>query len=169
MDFLIILIIILVIVGFIFISTKINNLKYRAKQQILKNTGISSSEINAGITNKLEEKQLEKFLNDYPMYTEESIKDLFKSYAQSIVSRASRQEFGADVNEKILKDGKLDKMQGMVYKRSNINFYSNSKLSAIVIYTDERDEYNIYLNCSMVDGKIIIDKYNISKGNVVGF
>lgn len=42
MGFLVFLVIILVIEGFIFINVKISNLKYRAKQQVLRNTGISS-------------------------------------------------------------------------------------------------------------------------------
>lgn len=169
MGIVIILIVIVVFVGFIFISIKFNNLKYRVKQQILRNTGISSSEINAGFTEGLEKKHLEKFLADNPMYTEESIKDLFKSYAESIIKKEARKEFSETVKEKIYKDGKLDKLQSMEYKRANINFYANAKLACIVIYTDNRDEYNIYMNCNIVDGKVVLEKYNISKGMVVGF
>jgi len=67
------------------------------------------------------------------------------------------------------KDSKLDKMQTMEFRRTNINYYENSKLNAIVVYTDNRDEYNVYLNCSVLGNRIQVDKYQILKGAVVGF
>ena len=60
-------------------------------------------------------------------------------------------------------------MQTMQFVRCNINYYANSKLSAIVTYTDNRDEYNIYLNCSIIEEQIQLERYQISKGAVVGF
>lgn len=169
MGFLVILVIELLFVGFIFVSTKINNLKYRAKQHILKNTGLSSSDINAGINNVFEGKQLEKFLLEHPDFTEESIKDLLKKYTIHIFDRSSINEFSQSVYEKLQKDSKLDKMQTMEFVRCNINYYGHSKLNAIVIYTDNKDEYNVYLNCSILGNRIQLDSYQISKGAVVGF
>ena len=67
------------------------------------------------------------------------------------------------------KDSKIDKMQTMEFKRTNISYYGDSKLNAIVVYTDNRDEYNVYLNCSILDNRVQLDKYQISKGAVVGF
>ena len=159
----------LVFVGFIFISVKINNLKYRAKQHILKNTGISSSEINAGITNAFEEKHVKKLISEHPNFTEESLKDNLKEYTENLFNRNSISQFSQTVNEKIQKDSKLDLMQTMQFVRCNINYYANSKLSAIVTYTDNRDEYNIYLNCSIIEEQIQLERYQISKGAVVGF
>lgn len=85
MGFLVLLVIALFVAGLIFINIKISNLKERAKQQVLKNTGISSSDINAGISNSFEKKYLQNFLADHPNYTEESVKELFKSYTIQIL------------------------------------------------------------------------------------
>ena len=57
----------------------------------------------------------------------------------------------------------------MQFRRTNINYYANSKLEATVIYTNNRDEYEVYLICNIQDGKIKLEKYKISKGAVVGF
>ncbi len=61
MGFIVVLIIALIFGGFIFISIKISNLKYRARQHILKNSGISSSDLTAGFTNSFEKKHLQVF------------------------------------------------------------------------------------------------------------
>lgn len=169
MGFLGFVIIVGVIALFIFINVKISNFKYRAKQQVLKNTGISSSDINAGITGSFEKKHMEKFLSEHPEFTEESIKDLLKQYTVQIFNRNSINEFSQSVYEKMQKDSKLEKMQTMEFRRANINYYGNQKLNAIVVYTDNRDEYNVYLNCSILGNRIQLDKYQISKGAVVGF
>lgn len=163
------LIIILFVAGLIFINIKINDFKYRAKQQVLKNTGISSSDINAGITGSFEKKHLQKFLEEHPNYTEESIKELLKNYTVQIFNKNSINEFSQIVYEKMQKDSKLEKMQSMEFKRTNINYYGNSKLGAIIVYTDNKDEYNVYLTCSILGERIQLDKYQISKGAVVGF
>ena len=169
MGFLGFVIIVGVIALFIFINVKISNFKYRAKQQVLKNTGISSSDINAGITGSFEKKHMEKFLSEHPEFTEESIKDLLKQYTVQIFNRNSINEFSQSVYEKMQKDSKLEKMQTMEFRRANINYYGNQQLNAIVVYTDNRDEYNVYLNCSILGNRIQLDKYQISKGAVVGF
>lgn len=67
------------------------------------------------------------------------------------------------------KDSKLEKMQAMEFKRSNISYYSNSKLNALVVYNDNKDEYNVYLSCSVLGEKIQVDRYQISKGAMLGF
>ena len=169
MGFIIFIVIALIFAVFIFINIKIGNLKYRAKQQVLKNKGISSSDISAEITGNFEKKHLQKFLEEYPSFTEESIKDLLRQYTVQIFARNSINEFSQAVYEKMQKDSKLDKMQTMEFRRTNINYYENSKLNAIVVYTDNRDEYNVYLNCSVLGNRIQLDKYQILKGAVVGF
>lgn len=169
MEFLFILVIIVVIGIFIFINMKINNLKYRAKQHVLKDTGISSSDINAGITGSFEKKHLQNFLAEHTNYTETSIKELLHQYTTEIFNRNSISDFSQEVIEKMQKDSKLDKMKEMSFVRTNISYYGKSKLNAIVVYTDNKDEYNVYLVCSILGDKIQLDTYRISKGAVVGF
>lgn len=169
MGFLGLLIIVGIFALFIFINIKISNMKYRAKQQILKGTGISSSDINAGINSNFEKRHLEKFLSEHSQFTEETIKNLLRQYTVQIFKKNSINEFSQTVYEKMQKDSKLEKMQNMEFKRANINYYSNDKLNAIVVYTDNKDEYNVYLNCSILGNRIQLDRYQISKGAVVGF
>lgn len=169
MGFLILLVIILFFVGFVFITVKINDLKYRAKQQVLRNTGISSSDISAGIDSTFEKGYLEKFLTENPTYTEESIRELLKKYTVQIFNRESVNEFSQKVCEKMQKDSKIDKMKDKQFKRTNINYYGNSKLRAMVIYADNKDEYNVYVDCSILGEKIQVEKYQIIKGTPLGF
>ena len=153
----------------VFISIKISNFKYRATQHILKNTGISQSDITAGINSGFEKKYLEKFLEEHASYTDESIKDLFKQYTVQIFNRNAIPEFGEKVCEKMQTDSKLDKLKDMEFRRANISYYSNSKLGAMIIYTDGKDEYNVTLSCNIMEEKIQVEKYQINKGAVVGF
>ncbi len=169
MGFIILLIFLAFVVGLIFIIIKLNDLKYRATQQILKNTGISSSDINAEFSNGFEKRHLHKFLDEHPNFTEESLKDILKQYSIQILNRHSINEFSQEVYEKMQKDSKIDKVQSMEFKRVNINSYADETLKAIVIYTDNRDEYNMFLNCSILGNNIRLNKYQISKGEVVGF
>lgn len=169
MAFIIIVIIILVFVGAIILNTKLGNLKYRAKQHVLKNTGLSSSDIGAGIKGALGKKHLERFLEENPNYTEESIKDLLRQYSDKIINKNQISQFSQSVCDKMQKDAKLDKMKDMQFRRAIINYYGSSKLGAVVSYTDNRDEYNIYLTCTVSNQNIEIDKYQITKGSVVGF
>ena len=167
--FFIIIIIFLGFVGFIFINTKLGDLKHRATQQVLKNTGISSSEIESKVEGSVEKRHLKKFLEENESFTEESIRELLKQYTMKLINRDSINEFSQTVYEKMQKDSKLDKMQNMQCVRASINYYGKPKLNAIVVYTDNRDEYNIYLYCSMLGERIQLDKYQISKGSVIGF
>ena len=100
MGIIVILIIFSILVGCMFISAKINDLKHRAGQQLLKNTGISSSDINAGIRGGLEKQHLQKFLEEHADFTETSIKDLLKQYAIQIINRKLINEFSQAVYEK---------------------------------------------------------------------
>lgn len=162
------IIFILVIVVITFISIKLSNFKYRAKQEILKGTGISSSEINSGITGTFEKKHLGSFLNEHPNYTEESIKELIKQYATSIISKDSISEFSEEVCKKMQKDSKIEKLQSMQFKRINITGYNSQRLNAMAVYTDNKDEYNMYLIFNILGNEIQLMKYQISKGSVVG-
>lgn len=169
MGFLVFLVIVLFFAGLIFINIKINDLKYRAKQQVLRNTGISSSDINATISSGFEKGHLERLMKDYPSFTGESIKEILGKYAGHILNRDSINEFSQTVYEKMQKDSKIDKLQTMEFKRTGINYYANSKLRAVVIYTDNKDEYNVYLDCSILGERVQLDKYQIMKGEALGF
>lgn len=169
MGFIIFLIFVVFIVGFIVINIKIGNLKYRASQQILRNTGISSSDINAGISENFEKKALQRFLSEHSEYTEDSIKELLKQYTFQIFNRNPIDEFSQEVCKKIQKDSKLNKMQNMEFKRININYYQKPKLLAIVVVTDNKDEYNITLTCKVLEDKIQVESYRIDQGAVLGF
>ena len=158
-----------VIVIYAVVSIKIGNLKYRAKQQILRNTGASSANISATIDEGIETKQMEKLLKDYPNFTEENIKTILKQYSVKLIQRNRISEFSEDVCEKMQKDSKLEKMMNMIFKRINIKNYRDSFFIATIIYTDNRDEYNLDLYCNIVDDKIIVQKYSCSKGQVLGF
>lgn len=163
------IIVIIILVLFVFVNIKLNNFKERAKQEILKNTGLSSSDISTGVTNSVEKKHLENFLREHPEYTEESIRELLKEYSIKLFNKNLTDEFSEELKDKAISDSKLDKMQAMEFKRANINYYGNSKLNTIVVFTNNRDEYNVYLYCNIIDGKIQVNKYQITKGAVVGF
>lgn len=169
MGFLVLLIIIVFFIAVIFINIKISNLKYRAKQHILKDTEFSSSSINANIQDSFEKKYLQKLLIEHQNFTEESIKEILKGYTNQIFNRNPINEFTQEVCEKIQKDSKLEKMQNMEFRRVSINSYYNSTLIASVVYTDNKDEYNVYLTCNILGDKIQLEKYKISKGTVIGF
>jgi len=164
-----ILILILILAVIVFVSIKISNLKYRARQHLLKNTGFNQSAINSQIYGGMEKKNLEKFVQEHTEYTEESIKELFKNYCAQLFNRNVISEFSESVAEKIQKDSKLDNMLNMEYQRTNILGYTGAKINTLNIYTDGKDEYNVYLYCTIADNKIQVDRYLISKGVAVGF
>ncbi len=169
MGFIGVLIIVGLFVVFLVIVIAISNLKYRATQHILKDTGLSSSDINANVIGSFEKKHLQKFLEENPSYTEESIKELLKQYVVQMISKNPIEGFSQQVSEKIQNDSKLEKLQNMQFRRVNVSRYTAPRLGALVVYADNRNEYNIYLNCSLVNGKVQLDQYTISKGAVVGF
>lgn len=168
MEFIILLVFVLIFIAYIFVQVKMNDIRHRAKQTILKDTAFSSSNINAEIQNNLEKKQLEKFLNEHPEYTEEKIKDLLLQYAEQLINQNDLKVFTDGVNTKMQKDPKLIKMQDMKFQRINISHYANQKLTALLIYTDNRDEYNLILNNIVREDDIILEQYQISKGVAVG-
>lgn len=169
MGFIIFLIFILIIAAIVFINIKISNFKYRAKQEVLKGTGISSSEINTGLTNTFEKKYLNKFLDEHSNYTEESFKEFIKQYATSLINKEPTNEFNENVCTKMQKDSKLEKLQTMQFKRINITKYNGKNLVVMAVYTDNRDEYNMYLVFDIIGEKMQLIRYQISKGVVVGF
>ena len=141
----------------------------KSKTTNFKKYGISSSDINASINSGFEKKQLENFLAEHINYTEDSIKEILRQYATQIFNRISINEFSQEVCEKMEKDSKLDKMKTMQYVRTNILKYGNSKLNTCVVFSDTKDEYIIYLFCNIIQEKIQVENYRISKGAMLGF
>lgn len=164
-----ILVVLIVIVIIIAIQIFISNVKYRAKQHLLRNTGISSSELSETGEGIWEESFLKKFINDNPTFTEESIKNLLKEFAYKIIQKENDDAFSQEVYKKRENDKKADKMQEMNFVRVNIYNYSKPKLNAFAIYSDNKDEYKLYLKCNVENEKITVEKYNIAKGEVLGF
>lgn len=153
---------------FIFIRIKINNFTYRAKQQVLGKVGLGASNINAGINQSMENGALTKILNDYPNLTEKYIKDTIYSMVTSLVNKQNIGYFSEKVTSKMMNDNKLDLIKNMQFVRINILGYKDNLYSAVVVYTDGRDEYQITV-MGKIDGNLYIDTYDAMKGIAKGF
>lgn len=166
----IMVIILIAILGiYIFVSIKISNLKYRAKQHILKDTIVSSANINAEVQNAIGGKVEKKFLADFPNYTQESLYQLVQECAENIKKKNMTRIMSDKVKEKIEKDKKIDLINEKTYKRMIINGYGGQRLNATVIYEDNRDEYEIQLYYIIQENNLMLDEYTIVKGAVLGF
>lgn len=161
--------VVLLIVGYCIISTKLSNLRYRAEQSVLKDTPISTSNINAAISGGRDKKTVEKFLAENSMYTEQSIKERMNGIAMQIIQRVPNQELSEKVQSKMQKDSKLDKIQRMQLKRIDLAYYKEGQVGTYFTYTDNRDEYLFTLDCNLVGQSIIANKYGVTKGATVGF
>lgn len=164
-----IIFLILIVAVIVVVSIKVGNLKHRAVQHALKDTSLSDSNLSAQFGNVLGKKSMEKFLSDHASYTEQSLKDMLMKDTQDIFSKTAGDELTGDVVEKMQKDSKLDKMKSMEYKRAYLNFYKNEKMGAFVVYSDGRDEYNVFLSCLVDEDNIKVQNYRINKGATVGF
>ncbi len=160
---------ILLIVGFCIISTKVSNMSYRAEQAILKDTPISTSNINAAIAGRMDKKTVEKFLVENPMYTEQSIKERMYGLSMMIVQRMPSRELSEKVLKKIQKDSKLDIIKRMALKHIDLAYYRQGHLGTYLTYTDNRDEYCFTIDCNLQGQSITVNKYSIYKGVAVGF
>jgi len=164
-----VIIFILVLGVIVFIGIKISNLKYRAQAHILKDTPFNESNINASIQGAFEGKYLENFLKEHPNYTEETVKEIFAKYTKQISEGNISNNLSEEVIEKMQKDSKLEKMRNMTYRRTNIYYYKDGNLKVGVFYTNNKDEYEFYMDCSIEGNDIKIEKYQIRKGSMVGF
>lgn len=153
-----IILIIIALVLFIVISIKIGNLKYKVTQTILKDTGLSTSNINTSMTTTLESKHLKNFLQENPEHTEDSIKELIQELAIKLVKKDITEEF-SDFSESINKDKKLEKFKGLNLLRTNISYYSKSKLGTVAVFTDNRDEYTLAIYYSINNGNLKLTRY----------
>jgi len=165
---LIVVVLILLAIGGIFIKTKINNLKYRAKQQMLGTVGLSNANINANFNQMQENKALEKFLGEYPNYTEKIIKDTFYSFALNIINVQNNGYMSEKVLNKMSKDNMLNVFRTLSFTRINILGYKNDQFYVVVVFSNERDEYQITMNISMQNNLFYIDSYDSMRGMVKG-
>ena len=66
-------------------------------------------------------------------------------------------------------DSKLEKLKEMEFKRINITKYKNPDFNAIAVFSDSKDEYNMYLIGKIENNYIALDNYRIQKGQMEGF
>ena len=169
MGILIFLIIIGIFVAFIYVNVKIQNLKGRAIKQVFRNNGVSFN-LNEEISKGFEKSGLKKFLEDNSTFTEESIKEILQQYINKIIEKNSISEFSEGVCQKMQNDSKIEKLKNMQFVRVNITQYNSNtkKLVGNVVYTDNRDEYNVFLICNVMGEKIKLENYRINKGEELG-
>ena len=117
----------------------------------------------------VEKRHMESFLKEHSDYTEDSIRAVLRQYSDNLISKSLMDSFGEKVKEKMPNDSKLDKLSSMNFVKASINFYKADKLNAINVYSDGRDEYNIYLYFDIINNNFVLQKYQIAKGAVVGF
>ena len=79
-------------------------------------------------------------------------------------------EFSEGVCQKMQNDSKIEKLKNMQFVRVNITQYNSNtkKLVGNVVYTDNRDEYNVFLICNVMGEKIKLENYRINKGEELG-
>ena len=166
--FILLLIIFVVVVAFV--GVKVNNLKTRAKNHILKNTGLSDSEISATAYGALGKRYLGKIVADHPSFTEDSVKETAIGFAQDIMNKNSNPAFSDKVVEKMGRGNeKLEKMKSMEFSRVDVPMYMNNMFSALVIYNDKKDEYMINMQCKFNGEEIKVNSFDVSKGSSIGF
>lgn len=141
----------------------------RIRGTILKDTPFSESSQVGFIDSAVEVGYKNKFLQEHPEYTEESIKNLVYQYVVQLFNKNPLNEFAPSIHKKMQKDSKLDKLKNMQYVRSSFAFYGNSRLSMKLIFSDTRDEYIVQVGCLLKPGAIEFHNYYISRGAVLGF
>lgn len=57
---------------------------------------------------------------------------------------------------------------GMVFVRINILGYKNNRLTAVIVFANSSDEYQIMLNITIQNNVLYIDSYNSMCGMVKG-
>lgn len=164
----IIIVVILLAIGF-FINLKIDNLKYRAEQHILKDTPFNRANIDETTDKAIGGELVKKVLADYPNYTQETLGDLFSQCAESIRNRNVIEIMSEKVTQKMENDKKIEILAQKQYKRMSITAYGRGRLNVSIIYADTRDEYNLSLFFKIQENTLLLDEYVIQKGNMLGF
>lgn len=169
MQIILIILFLLFIVGMVFVSIKISNAKYRVNQQILGKVGLSSSNINANMNAFQEQRALTKLFEAYPNFSEKYIKDTLYSFTLNIINKQNNGYMSNKALEQLTNDRLLDTFKSLSFVRINILGYKNNHLTAVVVFANSADEYQIMLNVVIQNNLLYIDSYNSMRGMVKGF
>lgn len=169
MIFLVIIIIVILLAIYMFISIKVDKLKYRAEQHILKETPFNRANIDATMDGAIGGELIKKFLADFPHYTQESLFQLFQKCAENIRSKNRIEIMSEKVTQKMGNDKKIEILAQKQYKRMSMTAYGRGRLNVSIIYADARDEYNLSLFFKIQEKTLLLDEYVIQKGNMLGF
>lgn len=158
-------------VGIVFLRIKINKAKYRAQQTILNKAGLGHSNMISVTDDVMEKGKLKKFLENHPTYTEESIKQLIKDFAMEIVNQNLIHSAEQKVRDELINDTKITRYSNMQIVGCSINGYNENAglFMAKVTFSNNKDEYMMFLRFKLSGDKIILTKYQMQKGAVVGF
>ena len=170
MGILVFIIVVAIVIGLIFLNVKMSNLKYRAKQSVLNKVGVGQSNMVSTTDDLIEKGKLKKFLENHPTYTEDSIKQTLKDIALEIVNKNLTHSADPKVIEKLSNDVKITKYSNMQIVGCSINGYNENAglFMAKVTFTDSRDEYMMFLRFQLSKDELILTKYQVQKGAVVG-
>ena len=108
MLFVIIIIAIILFAIYMFIGVKVDRLKYRATQHVLKDTPFNSANIDATMEGAIGGEIVKKFLTDFPNYTEESLFQLARQCAESIRNKTVMEIMSEKVRQKMETDKKIE-------------------------------------------------------------
>lgn len=164
--------IILIIVIFavvMFITIKVENIKKRAVETMLKDTPLSASNRSNFRSSAQESMFMKNFLDKHPEYTEESFKELIKNYVYQIINKNVIPEMEEKVITKMQNDNKLDKLLNMEFVRANLVAYVNNSLTGAVTFSDGKDEYELDICIKEEENQFKIINYGIEKGIELGF
>lgn len=165
----VIIVIVLVLVLLFWIGIKVNGLKDRATQHILRDTPLSAANIYGRLNHAVGGRVEEKFLKDFPDYTKESLQQFIQETAMDIKEKRQKDNMSDKVKQKMMVDDKISMFFEKAHKRDVIEAYGNGRLNVTVIYADQRDEYGLALFYKILDNKLILDDYTIKKGVTLGF
>jgi len=97
-----------VICGIAYVTSTLGS---RVRGTILKDTPFSESSQVGYIDSAVESGYKNKFLQEHPEYSEESIKNLVYQYVIQIINKNPLNEFAPSIQKKMQKDAKLDKFK----------------------------------------------------------
>lgn len=153
----------------IFIAVKVDNIKRRAVETMLKDTPLSASNRSNFRSSAQESMFMKNFLDKHPEYTEESLKELIKNYADQIINKNVIPEMEEKVTTKMQNDNKLDKLLNMEFVRTNLVAYINDCFTGTATFSDGKDEYELNICIQEKEKQLKIVSYRIGKGIELGF
>lgn len=165
-----VIIVIVIVLAIIFwIGIKVDKLKERTMQHILKDTPLSESNMRANWNNAIGGRVEERFLKDFPNYTKESLDEFIQQTVSDLREKRATDILSEKVKQKMVADEKLVEFLEKTYKRTAIEAYGNGRFNVTVIYADEKDEYGLALFYKIQNNQLILDEYSIKKGAMLGF